>query len=99
MSTEKKAATPGTWDEADIGSGEKSQGQRDTDKMLEDIPTLPDDDTADEDGIPDEDAEDYADDVAPGDELDDINMELERSLEKDEPSSQLDDLDPVPPRG
>ena len=30
-------------DEADIGSGEKTPGQRDTEKIIESIPDLPDD--------------------------------------------------------
>ncbi len=35
-------ATPMT-EEADIGSGEKSPGQRETEKIIESIPALPDD--------------------------------------------------------
>jgi len=30
------------WDEADIGSGEKSPGQQETDEMIRQIPPLPD---------------------------------------------------------
>jgi hypothetical protein len=30
------------WDEADIGSGEKSPGQQETEEMIRQIPALPD---------------------------------------------------------
>lgn len=31
-----------SWDEADIGSGEKTPGQHDTDELIRQIPPLPD---------------------------------------------------------
>ena len=34
--------TKQNWDEADIGSGEKSPGQHETDEMIRQIPRLPD---------------------------------------------------------
>jgi hypothetical protein len=36
------------WDEADIGSGEKSPGQHETDEMIRQIPRLPDNNAAQE---------------------------------------------------
>lgn len=45
--TEPGAQAPGMQHEADIGSGEKSPGQDDTDEMIKSIPPLP------KDGVPD----------------------------------------------
>lgn len=93
--SEKPATPPAAnkhmWDEADIGSGELTAGQRETEEIIRQIPALPEDDGMD-------DTED-ADDAALEGETEIANLEQERSLEKDEPSAQLDDLDPVPPRG
>lgn len=37
------AAPRRSWDEADIGSGEKTPGQHETDELIRQIPPLPDD--------------------------------------------------------
>lgn len=70
-------------DEADIGSGEKTPGQLETEQIISDVPALapagPDDD---------EEAE-------PGRE----QREHDASLLRDEPGDDLDGLDPVPPKG
>ena len=68
-------------DEADIGSGEKTPGQLETEAMIRDIPPLP-----------------------PHDERDGADQGRERrehdaSLERDEPSGDLERLDPEPPKG
>lgn len=82
------------WEEADIGSGERTAGQRETEEMIRQIPALP------EEARPNEgDADDYENNAALDGETAGQNAEQEMSLEKDEPSSQLDNLDPVPPRG
>lgn len=91
------------WDEADIGSGEQSAAQHETEKMIRQIPPLPESDISQEGSDGDEfDAGDDADDLA-GDEAEQAdavsNREQERSLDKDEPNDQLDSVDPVPPRG
>ncbi|MCG2584294.1 hypothetical protein [Massilia sp. TS11] len=78
--------------EADIGSGEKTPAERDTDAMIRSIPPLPEADGAAE-----------GEDAAPPSELDeDIaaathRHEQEDSLARDDPDDQLDALDPVPP--
>ena len=72
-------------DEADIGSGEKTPGQLETEAMIRDIPALPPHDERD-------DADERADQGRE-------RREHDASLERDEPSGDLDDLDPVPPKG
>jgi hypothetical protein len=95
------------WDEADIGSGEKTAGQRETEEMIRQIPALPDD----SDAANDDDGDDGSDDGSDDDSDDDVSAaaddvdaagqsaEQERSLEKDEADNGLDQLDPVPPKG
>jgi hypothetical protein len=75
-------------DEADIGSGEKTPGQLETEDMIREIPPLPH-------GSQDErdDNEDGGDDQGRE------RREHDASLERDEPSGDLDNLDPVPPKG
>jgi hypothetical protein len=75
-------------DEADIGSGEKTPGQLDTEDLIREIPPLASvqeerDDNEDGDG------------TGQGRE----RREHDASLERDEPSGDLDMLDPVPPKG
>lgn len=41
--TSDPAGAPPMTEEADIGSGEKSPGQRETERIIESIPDLPDD--------------------------------------------------------
>lgn len=69
--------------EADIGSGEKTPADRETEEMIREIPPLPDneDAQADETGAPR------------------ARREHDDSLSRDEPSDELDELDPVPPEG
>ena len=74
-------------DEADIGSGEKTPGQLETEAMIRDIPALPPHDERD-------DADERADPVQGRE-----RREHDASLERDEPSGELDNLDPVPPKG
>ncbi len=76
-------------DEADIGSGEKTPAQLDTEKMIRDIPALPpSQDTA---------ADDAADSAAEG--AGRNRREHDASLQRDEPADDLNGLDPVPPKG
>ena len=77
-------------DEADIGSGEKTQGQLDTERMIREIPPLPPSDQA---GAED----DAAGGEAAGAGRD--RREHDASLQRDEPADDLDALDPVPPEG
>lgn len=86
------------WDEADIGSGEKSAGQHETENMIRAIPPLPESAQDGDDADETDDGDDLASDEAL--ETDAVShREQERSLDKDEPSDQLNDVDPVPPRG
>lgn len=78
-------------DEADIDSGETTPGQRDTDDMIRTIPPLPPASLEERD-----DNEDGMSDAA-GMGLE--HREHDASLERDEPSGDLDMLDPVPPKG
>jgi hypothetical protein len=78
-------------DEADIGSGEKTPGQLDTEEMIRAIPTLPPAGQAERDNA---------------DRIDSNNAgqgrerrEHDASLERDEPGGDLDNMDPVPPKG
>ncbi|WP_426107887.1 hypothetical protein [Massilia sp. TSP1-1-2] len=77
-------------DEADIGSGEKTPGQLETEQMIREIPPLPpsgqqsaEDDAAGRDA------------VGAGRE----RREHDASLQRDEPADNLDALDPAPPEG
>lgn len=79
-------------DEADIGSGEKPPSQLETEEMIRQIPLLPPSDPADADS----DASAAA--QFDGGEIREKH-EHDASLERDEPSGQLDRLDPVPPKG
>ncbi len=81
------------FDEADIGSGEKSAAQLETEAMIREIPALP---SLDEREDPDDaDERDDAEQADAGQE----RREHDASLERDEPSGDLDSLDPVPPKG
>ena len=76
-------------DEPDIGRGAKTLAQRETDQLILDIPSLPSQDERD-------DADDQgSDDAGQGRD----RREHDASLERDEPSGDLDSLDPVPPKG
>jgi hypothetical protein len=76
------------FDEADIGSGEKTPAQLDTEELIREIPILP----PEEENELSDSAEQADDDVR-------MRREHDASLERDEPSGDLDDLDPVPPKG
>ena len=95
-------------DEADIGSGEKTAAERETEELIKQIPALesPDDEQNNEQNIEndadiDQDAQQDALDIENF--LEDGSLvnriEQEHSLDKDEPNSGLDELDPVPPKG
>lgn len=77
-------------DEADIGSGEKTPGQLETEELIREIPPL-------QPGGQDErdDHDEGGDGAGQGRE----RREHDASLERDEPSGDLDMLDPVPPKG
>ncbi len=84
-------------DEADIGSGEKTAAERETEELIKQIPpleSLDDDDVADD---RQQDAIDIEDFLDAGTTV--HRIEQEQSLDKDEPNSGLDELDPVPPKG
>ncbi|NHZ95152.1 hypothetical protein [Massilia sp. CCM 8734] len=83
-------------DEADIGSGEKPPSQLETEKIIRQIPPLPPSDPDDADNDNDTDAS-AAGQFDGGENRD--KREHDASLERDEPSEQLDQLDPVPPKG
>lgn len=76
-------------DEADIGSGEKTPGQLETEEIIREIPTLPPAGLDERDG-----GEDAVDDDTGRE-----RREHDASLERDEPSGDLDLMDPVPPKG
>ena len=78
-------------DEADIGSGEKTPAQLDTEKMITDIPPLP--------RSSQDERDDHAQDAGDGAGQGSAQREHDASLERDEPSDDLDMLDPVPPEG
>lgn len=85
-------------DEADIGSGEKTPGQLETERMIREIPALP---PSDQEGDVDDD-ENVAEDNAAGREAAGAGRERrehDASLQRDEPADHLDGLDPVPPKG
>jgi hypothetical protein len=81
-------------DEADIGSGEKTPGQLETEEMIRDIVPLPPGDLDQRDAA--DDSDDDADDGAGAGRN---RREHDASLERDEPSGDLDRMDPVPPKG
>ena len=77
-------------DEADIGSGEKTPAQLETEQMIREIPALPPS------------SGDPAEDDAAGREAAGAGRERrehDASLQRDEPADDLDGLDPVPPKG
>ena len=78
-------------DEADIGSGEASPGQLETENIIADIAPL----ARSSQDERDEHAEGTGDGAGQGSE----QREHDASLERDEPSDDLDSLDPVPPEG
>ena len=84
------ATVHGLIDEADIGSGEKTPAQLETERMIRDIPPLP------------QSGEDAADDDAAGRDAaggGSERREHDASLQRDEPADDLAGLDPVPPKG
>lgn len=90
-------------DEADIGSGEKTPGERDTDELVRDVGSAEDanyDEAADRD---DESGDDTGSGVAGEREFDasgaQQRYEQDASLIRDDAQDALDELDPVPPRG
>ena len=78
-------------DEADIGSGEKTPGQLETEDIIREIPTLAPAGQDERDGGDDASGDDAG--------LDRERREHDASLERDEPSGDLDLMDPVPPKG
>ena len=74
-------------DEADIGSGEKSPGQLETEQLIREIPPLPQDQN--------ENDEAGGDAVGAGRE----RREHDASLLRDEPADDVNGLDPAPPKG
>ncbi|MES2018462.1 MAG: hypothetical protein V4484_18390 [Pseudomonadota bacterium] len=92
MQTHKSFPTPALahalFDEVDIGSGEKTTAQLETEALIREIPLLP----PEEENALSDDADEAGDNVRAQREHDD-------SLERDEPSGDLDGLDPVPPKG
>ncbi len=80
-------------DEADIGSGEKTPSQIETEEIIRQIPPLPptrQDDNGDEAGTADSQF-----DAGQGH----GQREHDASLQRDEPGEALNTLDPVPPKG
>ncbi len=71
-------------DEPDIGSGEKTPGQLDTEEFIRQIPPLESSDDEPDYTLLDETGR---------------KIEHDASLEKDEPDELLDRIDPVPPEG
>lgn len=80
-------------DEADIGSGEKTPAQEETEEMIRQIPPLPHArrDERGEQESPGTNGFDTAETRG--------RLEHDASLLRDEPSEQLNALDPVPPKG
>lgn len=87
------AQTRGLLDEADIGSGEKTPAQEEIEEMIRTIPPLP---HTRRDGTTDPESP-----SANGFDAGETRGRLEHdaSLQRDEPNEQLNDLDPVPPKG
>lgn len=102
MSNTKPFPDPSTvrplMNEADIGSGEKTPGQLETEAMIAEIPPLPESSSADAD----EGDEDMNDDDADGGEAAGAGRERrehDASLLRDEPADDVNNLDPAPPKG
>lgn len=74
-------------DEADIGSGEKTPGQLETEQMIREIPPL----------AQDENENDAAGGDAAGAGRE--RREHDASLLRDEPADDVNALDPAPPKG
>lgn len=90
-------------DEADIGSGEKTAGERDTDEMVDGIGS-PQDEIYDEAAeSTDPSGDDTGSGVAGEREFDASGahqrLEHDASLIRDDAQDPLNDIDPVPPRG
>lgn len=83
-------------DEADIGSGEKTPAQLDTERMIGQIPALPESDDASDEGIDASDDDDVGSDTAGGGRE---RREHDASLLRDEPADDVNALDPAPPKG
>lgn len=84
-------------DEADIGSGEKTPAQLETEKMIGQIPALPESNASDDDA-----GDDAGDDAADGGEAAGAGRERrehDASLLRDEPADDVNGLDPAPPKG
>lgn len=79
--------------EADIGSGEKTAAQLETEQMIRQIPPLPESEAADTDAS-DDDA-DVGEAAGGGRE----RREHDASLLRDEPADDVNSLDPAPPKG
>jgi hypothetical protein len=77
--------------ESDIGSGEKTPADRETEDIIRQIPPLPESKDSDE---PDSQSESGFDPRAERE-----RREHDASLMRDEPSEQLGEIDPVPPKG
>lgn len=92
MSNNKPFPDPATahaLEEADIGSGEKTPGQLETEQLIREIPALPPSADWSQDDADDSDAADSRRE----------RREHDASLQRDEPADDLDGLDPVPPKG
>ena len=86
-------------DEADIGSGEKTAAQLETETMIGQIPPLPESDNSSDDDAGDDDA---GDDDADGGDAAGAGRERrehDASLLRDEPADDVNGLDPAPPKG
>ena len=90
-------ATAHALEEADIGSGEKSPGQLETEQIIREIPALPPSQESAQDDAQDDAQNDAQDRDAAGAGRE--RREHDASLQRDEPADDLDDLDPVPPKG
>ena len=87
-------------DEADIGSGERTAAQQETEELIRQIPPLPVSGTGDQRDRDESDQQTDTDDGSDFDAGEAIGrLEHAASLERDEPSEELDELDPVPPKG
>ncbi|WP_181373052.1 hypothetical protein [Massilia glaciei] len=95
------AKAPPLLNESDIGSGEKTPADKETEDIIRQIPPLPENKGEREAGAAWSDADaDDADDAGGFDTgAARQRMEHDASLERDEPGAQLGELDPVPPKG
>lgn len=82
-------------DEADIGSGEKTPAQQETEELIRQIPPLPPSGKRDREEQDEETDTSGSSDFDAGEAIG--RREHDASLERDEPSQELDELDPVPP--